>query len=112
MKTIAKDELYEALALLEEAAKDAAVEIWTLIRDQYPNLQKMLLDDVDYVRDSINTMEERLKQKAHQIKETTGKKVRYAVSQVDEDIHHHPWSYMGAIAVSSLLLGYILGRKM
>ena len=111
MNAIVKEEIHEALELLEEAAKDTAEELWTLIKDQYPNLQEKLLDNVDSLRDSIDFIQDGVRGAASQIKESSGRKVRYAASQIDEEIHHRPWHYIGGIAVSALLLGYILGRK-
>ena len=111
MNTQAKNEIYAALVLLEEAAKDTAVELWTVIKDQFPNLQQMLLDNVDHVRESVDSIGDRARAKANQIRQAGQKKVRDAVSQVDGEVHHHPWYYIGSAAVSFLLLGFILGRK-
>ena len=111
MNNSPKDKIHEALTLLEEAAKDTAVELWQLIKDQYPTLQEKLLNNVDNVRDSIDNVKIGARGKVVRIKEVSEEKMRRAASHVDEDIHHHPWYYIGGIAVSSLLLGYILGRK-
>ena len=111
MSSLVKDEIHEALELLEEAAKDTAVELGKLIKDQYPNLQKMLLDDIYYIRDSFDSIQEGVRERATRLKEASRKTVKHVASQVDGEIQHHPWHYIGGMAISALLLGYILGKK-
>ena len=111
MNTMAKDEIHEALELLEEAAKDTAVELWKVIKDQYPNLQKMLIDEIYYLRNSFDSIQEGTREKVNRFKAASERKVKAVASQVDDEVHHHSWLYIGGTAVSALLLGYILGRK-
>ena len=111
MNSIAKDEIHEALTLLELAAKDATIELWTLIKDQYPYLEKKLIDNIDYFRDSLDSVQQRAREKANRIKEISEEKMKEATSRVEAEVHHHPWCYISGAAVSALLLGYILGRK-
>ena len=109
--TTPKDNIHKALTLVEEAAKDAAVELWQLIKDKYPTLQERMVENVGTVKESFDSMKDDTKEKVARLREVGEEKVKHAATQVDENIHHNPWVYMGGIAVSSLLLGYILGKK-
>ena len=111
MNTKPKEKMHEALTLIEEAAKDTAVELWQLIKEKYPTLQEQMIENVDHVKDSFDSIKEDAREKAIRLKEASGEKMKIAASQLDHNIHHHPWYYLGGIAVSSLLLGYILGKK-
>ena len=111
MNTSPKDKIHEALTLVEEAAKDTAVELWQLIKDKYPTLQEKMVENVGNVKGSFESIKDGAREKAARFREVGGEKVKHAATQVDENIHHHPWAYIGGIAISSLLLGYILGRK-
>lgn len=109
--TSPKDKIHEALALVEEATKDTAVELWQLIKDKYPTLQERMVENVGNVKGSFGNVTTGAKEKVARFREVGGEKVKHAATQVDDNIHHHPWAYLGGIAVSSLLLGYILGKK-
>ena len=111
MDTLSKEKIHEALNLLEDVAKDTAMELCDMITEKYPNLKEKLMEKVDHVQDSLSSVKDRVHESASHVKDFGGEKARKVVADVDENVHSHTWSYLSGIALSSLLLGYILGKK-
>ena len=111
MNSSTNTKIHEALELLEESVKSKAVEIWEIIKEKYPNLKEKLSTEINRFQDKIDSTKEKTKDQANRVKEVSQEKIKDAATQVDESAHQHPWLYVGGIAVSSLLLGYILGRR-
>ena len=59
------------------------------------------------VRPAIEQAREKVSRFGQQFKDRSSEITR----NVDEQVHRSPWAYIGAIGVTGLLLGYILGRR-
>lgn len=97
----------EALHLLNQAAKDKKDDLHKLITEKYSNIRGVFKDDVELGREALN-----------QFKTTAGKyvqdgreKITQAASDLDQQVHKHPWQFIGGVAVGALLLGLVLGSK-
>lgn len=101
------EKISEALKLLEEAAKDKKDEIKKMVEEKYVGLKDVLSET------AINAAEIKRKaiEAAKKAGEVTVEKSKEAAAAVDESVRKYPWYYIGGVAVSALLLGYILGRK-
>ena len=94
------DKINEALRLLDEAARDKKHEFRSLLGDQYHHL-----------RDAVVEKEQSLLNLAARAKDEGLEKAKQAADDVDKHVHQHPWPYIGGVAVTALLVGYIMGRN-
>jgi ElaB/YqjD/DUF883 family membrane-anchored ribosome-binding protein len=101
------EKISEALKLLEEAAKDKKNDLKKLVDEKYQGLKEVLSDTADNVAE----MKKKAIEAAKRAGEVTWEKSKEAAAVVDDNVHKNPWYYIGGVAVSALLLGYILGRK-
>ncbi len=101
------EKISEALKLLEEAAKEKKDDIKKMVEEKYLGLRDILSDT------ALNMAEMKRKavEAAKKAGEVTWEKSKEAAAVVDENVRKNPWYYIGGVAVSALLLGYILGRK-
>ncbi|MBI5197144.1 MAG: DUF883 domain-containing protein [Nitrospirae bacterium] len=92
--------IHEALELLNEVARDKRTELVNLISSKYGHLKS-----------TFETMEEKIQHESAEAYRRGREKVVTAAKEVDESAHKHPWPYIAGAAVTTLLLGYILGRS-
>jgi ElaB/YqjD/DUF883 family membrane-anchored ribosome-binding protein len=101
------EKISEALKLLEEAAKEKKDDIKALINDKYQGLKEVLAG----AGDNMAEMKKKAIETAKKAGEYTWDKSKDAAAAVDDNVRKYPWYYIGGVAVSALLLGYILGKK-
>ena len=94
------DKINEALRLLDEAARDKKHELRDLMGNQYHHL-----------RDAVVEGEHNLIRIAARAKDEGVEKAKQAAGDVDKHVRDHPWPYIGGVAVTALLVGYIMGRN-
>lgn len=107
--TNSNEKIHEALELLNEAAKEKGGEIQNLIVNKYKNLKDSVLGTD--VKGTIDSAKKNASEAANRAKEISEEKVKEIATQVDQNVHSNPWPYIGGVAVVSLLMGFILGRK-
>lgn len=105
------EKVHEALKLLEQVACEKKEEIGKLIADKYGNLREAMSQTESKVSQSLGVARDKISAAASQAREVGGERAREVGAVVDENVRRHPWPYIGGVAVGSLLLGYILGRK-
>jgi ElaB/YqjD/DUF883 family membrane-anchored ribosome-binding protein len=98
--THSAETLNEALALLNQAAKEKRGEVEKLVNDKYTDLKSLL-------GGSAQASAEWLKAKGKVASET----MQEAALDVNESVHQHPWYYIGGAAFGALILGYMLGHR-
>jgi ElaB/YqjD/DUF883 family membrane-anchored ribosome-binding protein len=93
------EKLNEALAHLNEAAKERREELNKLISEKYTHLKSALGGAAGASADWV-------KEQGREV----GDAAKLAASTVDHSAHRHPWYYIGGAALGGLLLGFLLGR--
>ena len=93
------EKLNEALAHLNEAAKERREELQKLLAEKYTDLKAAFGGAAGA---SVNWMKEGGRE--------VGETAKLAASTVDHSVHKHPWYYVGGAAVGALILGFLLGR--
>lgn len=102
-----EDKLHEALSLLNEAAKEKKEEINELISDKYSHIKDALETTADNGKDVVTKTKKRF------LRSLQAQEKRFArkVKTMDVKVHKNPWPYLGAAAVSSVIIGIFLGKK-
>jgi ElaB/YqjD/DUF883 family membrane-anchored ribosome-binding protein len=107
----------EALQVLENAARERSQDLQDLIQSKYANIKDVLSiqpetknrirefgervqENVRHGRDSVNEM---MHTGSQRVTDTAGK--------VNKEVHTHPFQVISGVAVSALLLGFILGTR-
>ena len=111
MDNSAKENIHEALKYLEDVASDATSELSGIIKEKYPQVRDIFDENLEKFRGSIDSLSKRAKDELDHARTIGKDKTKRVIEEVDKDAHHHPWTYIGLISITSLLLGYILGRK-
>jgi len=93
------EKLNEALAHLNEAAKERREELQRLLAEKYTDLRAAIGGAAGA---SANWMKEGGRE--------VGETAKVAASAVDHSLRKHPWYYVGGAAVGGLLLGLLIGR--
>ncbi len=105
--THSNEKIAEALKLLNEAAKEKKSEMASMLADKYETLKQVVLDSEKTVGSAFMRGEKRAVEAAVAAKDFSVRKAK----EVDENVHDHPWPYIGGAAIIGILVGYILGRK-
>lgn len=105
------ERLTDALKVLEEAAKEKKEELKHLITDKYSVLKDAFFDAESSASERFDNVKVKSVEAVANAKEIGEEKAKEIAKNVDELVHKNPWPYIGGVAVGSLLLGYILGRK-
>jgi hypothetical protein len=97
---ITKGKIDEALELLEKAAQKKKKELHRLINDKYPGIKNIFQDGIlDQLKDiTVKTIEAG----EDKIKEVEG--------ELEKKLKDNPWPFMAGVAISCLLLGFILRK--
>jgi len=97
--TASTEKLNEALAHLNEAAKERREDVQKLLAEKYTDLRSAFGGaahaSADWVREQGREV---------------GDTAKLAASTVDHSVRKHPWYYVGGAALGGLLLGFLLGR--
>lgn len=101
----------EALAILEEAAKQKKDELKNVMADKYTHLKGVISETESSLVKALADAKRHAAEAAARAKEVSVEKTRVIAEDVDKKVHSHPWPVIGGTAVVSLLLGYILARN-
>ena len=93
------EKLNEALAHLNEAAKERREELQTLVADKYTDLRSAF-------GGAAQASGRWVKEHGREVADTA----KLAAVTVDRSARRYPWRYVGGAAASGLLLGFLLGR--
>ena len=109
MKTRVKSnhKLQDALELLNEAAKEKKEELYDVMGDKYSHIRDILSDTAKNGKKVVNHSRKEF------IKALHGREQEFVhkAKEIDKQIHENPWMYVGIVAVSSVLLGYLMNHK-
>ena len=73
----------------------------TPLKDRAADLSASLKQGEERVKGVITDVEQKLKQGQEQLKSVA--------SQVDQQLHENPWPVVAGVAISCILLGFIMG---
>lgn len=96
---MATDRLNEALADLNEAARERRDELSEMLNEKYADLKAMLSE-------AAGTSAGWLRDRGMEI----GRAGKTAAVATDNSVRNHPYYYIGGTALAALLLGFMLGR--
>ncbi len=96
----ADENLHQALAHLNEAARERREEIRKLVDEEYGHLRNAF---GGAARASAGWMSEQGKEVTDTAKATA--------TAVDKHVRSHPWHYVGGAAAAGFLTGLIIGRR-
>lgn len=105
-----KENISEALKLLEEAAQQKKDELKSVMSDKYTHLRQMFVEVEGNVAKTLGDTKTHALEVATHAQELGIEKAREASHEVNKSVHQNPWLFIGGTAVISLLFGYILGR--
>jgi len=94
------EKLDEALAHLNEAARERREELQKLLADKYTDLWSAF---GGAAQASANWAREQGRE--------VGDTAKLAASTVNHSVHKHPWYYVGGAAAGGLLIGMLVGRR-
>lgn len=109
--TTRNEKIHEALKLLNEAARDKGEEIRVAFGDGYQHLKEAIGHAGGNMKEQVESLKKKVTEGAMHVREVGGEKCKEIAKNVDDQVRQHPWPFIGGVAVSALLLGYILGRK-
>ncbi len=109
-----KSKINEALAILEEAAKDKKEELNKLVGSGYANVRELFTEGLkkssqvqeklgDAVSDGEKIVEDTIKRGSMYVQD--------AANQLGKEIHNKPMLYLAIVSGVSLFIGYLLGSK-
>jgi ElaB/YqjD/DUF883 family membrane-anchored ribosome-binding protein len=93
------EKLNEALAHLNEAAKERRDDLQKLIAEKYTDLGAAF-------GGAAGASAKWFKEQGREVGDTA----KLAASTVDHSVRKHPWYYVGGAAVGGLLIGLLIGR--
>lgn len=97
---VTTEKLDEALAHLNEAAKERRGDLQKLLAEKYTDLGSALGGAAHASADWV-------KEHGREVGEVS----HLAATTVDHSVRKHPWYYVGGAAVGGLLIGLLIGRK-
>ncbi len=102
-----KDKIHEALALLNDAARDKQEEVYELLGSKYEHLKDLVTDFAGNGQELAGQARKQILKGLHYEE----KKIKEAAAEWDKKIHKNPWVFLGSVAAGSLVLGALLGRR-
>lgn len=98
--TASTEKLNEALAHLNEAAKERREELQTLLAEKYTDLRSAF-------GVAAHASGDWMKEQGREV----GDSAVLAANTVDHSVRKHPWYYIGGAALGGLLIGLLAGRR-
>lgn len=109
-----KGKINEALAILEEAAKDKKEELEKLVGSGYTNVRELFAEGLKKSGQAQEKLGDAVSDGEKIVEETFKKGSMYAqdaADRLDKEIHNKPMLYLTIFSAASLFIGYLLGSK-
>ncbi len=102
-KNIKINKIEQALVVLNQAARQRRKELSKLVRGKYRNVNRALIQAGINGKRFIKGTERGVLR--------AEKNLVSKAKHFDSNVHENPWPYLGAVAISSLVLGAMIGHK-
>lgn len=102
-----KDKIQEALGLLNQVIHAKQDEIYQLVEDKYSSWKNSIASVAEAGKNSANHFKEQILDGIHTKEERIFEKAK----EVEKRIQKNPWKAVGAVAATTWLLGYLMGRR-
>ena len=109
-----KGKINEALAILEEAAKDKKEELNKLVGSGYANVRELFAEGLKKSSQAQEKLGDAVSDGEKIVEETIQKGSMYvqdATNQLEKEIRNKPMLYLTIVSAASLFIGYLLGSK-
>lgn len=109
-RTHSTKDLDEVLSILEDAAREKKDELQQLIGEKYHHVRDIL---AEVPQGAAKPMEDFVRRGEKKIEEAVEKGQSIAkktLDEVNEQLHENPMPFIGGVAISALLFGFILGH--
>jgi ElaB/YqjD/DUF883 family membrane-anchored ribosome-binding protein len=94
------DNLHDALAHLNEAARERREEIQKLVDEKYTNLR-------DAFGGAARASAGWMKEQGKEVSDTA----RLTAAAVDKSVRRYPWAYVGGAAATGFIVGLLVSRR-
>ncbi len=115
MKKKDHNRIDEALAILEEAAREKRDELRERINERYNNVKEVLLEGNSQRIDSMkHRMHDALRdgeQRLEDLLRQGGSSARRTLRDLDKEVRDNPWPFVGAVALSAVIFGVLFGHR-
>jgi ElaB/YqjD/DUF883 family membrane-anchored ribosome-binding protein len=98
--TASTEKLNEALAHLNEAAKERREELQKLLAEKYTDLKSAF-------GGAAHASSDWAREQGREVGDTA----KLAAATVDHSVRKHPWYYIGGAALGGLLIGLLVGHR-
>ncbi len=102
-----RDKIQDALELLNEAAQEKKDEVYEVLGNKYEHLKDVFESVAENGHEIAGQAKKQIVRGLH----AEEKKLRETAAQWDKKVHKDPWKVIGSVALGTLVLGLILGRK-
>ena len=93
--------------MLTVEAQEKKEEVFEILGDKYEHLKGFFEEVVQNGGVIAGDTKKKIVKSLHQEE----KKLRETAAEWDKEVHEKPWAFLGGVALGSLVLGLILGRK-
>jgi ElaB/YqjD/DUF883 family membrane-anchored ribosome-binding protein len=101
----------QAIGLLTEVAQDKRAELYGNLEDRYDHLRHTLGQVSSTVKHKGGVLRRRTETAIHVGQRKVEHTLTKTIRQLDKSIHHHPWKYVGGIALFTFIYGYRMAHR-
>ena len=100
-----------ALEVLSQAAEESSDDLRAMVKSDYQRLQDILSHLGPALQGTIREVKNSTVESIARARDKAEVATRKAATDMNRSAHDNPWIYIGAAAVGSALLGFILARR-
>lgn len=110
-----KQRIDAALDLLEEAAKEKSDELKEHVGNRYSHIRHVFVNGGEShmaaTKQKLHDTIQRSEQKLNEALEQSNKILKESAGKIEKNLHENPMPFLGTVAVFSLAIGFLLGRR-
>ncbi len=101
----------DALKVLDEALAKDNVNLKDIVSNDYQHLREAFAGMAPQIKDKVKDYSAQAYQQVQDYAAPAIDRSREMFEQVDGQVRENPWPVIGGVAVGSLALGFLLGRR-